>query len=184
VSEPPLDLDVRRRIYGRIREDPGLHLRELSRALDVPLSTLRHHLGVLEEADVVTVEREGTFKRYFPAEDLSEGDKSLLSVLRREKPRAILLDLLAHGGEARYGELEDSLGYPSSTLGMYLKELRERGLVDRQPVGRTSVYRVVDERRLHRLLVTYEESFYDAWVDRVLEIVEEINSKEEEPDDE
>jgi len=183
VSEgDPLDLDVRRRIYQAVQDQPGLHLRELGRTLDTPLSTLRHHLEVMEEAAILTVERDGDYKRYFPAEALSDEDRRLLSVLRREKPRRILLALLERGGETSYGSLVEALGYAESTLGLYLRELRDRGLVERRPMGRTSVYGLVDDDRVHRLLVTYGESFYDAWVDRVLAIVEELPASKDEQD--
>jgi DNA-binding transcriptional ArsR family regulator len=168
-----LGLKKRRRIYELVRREPGLHLRELDRRLDISLSTLRHHLRYLKDHGVVTVERDDRYKRYFPSEDLSSWDKDVFSILRREKPRRILLELLRHGGESGYAELRDALEYPSSTLGLYLKDLVEAGLVEREPEGRSSRYLVRDRDRVERLLVKYEESFFDRWVDRVLEIVEE-----------
>lgn len=174
-----LALGTRRRVYRAIEDRPGMHLRALARLLEMPLSTLRHHLRYLEDHGLIVAEKDGQYARYFPTRTLSAEDKEVLSVLRREKPRRILIELLDQQGEAWYQDLLSALGYPSSTLGLYLKELIDRGLVDRVPAGRTSLYRVNDPDRVLGLLVRYEESFLDRWVDRVLEIVEEAPAREE-----
>jgi DNA-binding transcriptional ArsR family regulator len=42
----------------------GMVVAELGEELDIPNSTLSHHLDKLKNEDLVTIEREGTFLRY------------------------------------------------------------------------------------------------------------------------
>ena len=45
-------------IYNHVLKNPGLHLRKISRVLDIHLSTLRYHLDYLEEQEVVISRKE------------------------------------------------------------------------------------------------------------------------------
>jgi len=44
-----LEHDIRQKIYRFILENSGLHLREISRRMAIPKSTLRHHLKYLNK---------------------------------------------------------------------------------------------------------------------------------------
>ena len=46
--------------------DSGCPAGEIQRALGIPASTLSHHLSALSAAELVQVERQGTFLRYRP----------------------------------------------------------------------------------------------------------------------
>ena len=61
----------------------------------------------------------------------SLGDPTRLAILRR---LAI--------GEARVGELVDEVGLAQSTVSKHLACLKECGLVDSEPVGRASMFRL------------------------------------------
>lgn len=61
----------------------------------------------------------------------SLGDPTRLAILRR----------LAEG-PARVGELVDEVGLAQSTVSKHLSCLRECGLVDSEPVGRSSLFRL------------------------------------------
>lgn len=61
----------------------------------------------------------------------SLGDPTRLAILRR----------LATG-EARVGELVEEVGLAQSTVSKHLACLKECGLVDSEPVGRASVFRL------------------------------------------
>ena len=61
----------------------------------------------------------------------SLGDPTRLAILRR---LAI--------GEARVGELVEEVGLAQSTVSKHLACLKECGLVDSEPVGRASVFRL------------------------------------------
>ncbi len=74
----------------------------------------------------------------------SLGDPTRLAILRR----------LA-AGEARVGELVEEVGLAQSTVSKHLICLKECGLVDSEPVGRASLFRL-SQPALIALLATAE----------------------------
>ncbi|HUR69594.1 MAG TPA: transcriptional regulator [Candidatus Thermoplasmatota archaeon] len=169
--EEVLEYEARRRLYGLISEEPGLHMRELERRSRMPLSTLRHHLRYLAEHALVDAVEDRNVVRYFAATFLEPVDRMTLGALRQESLRRVLLYLLQHGGAAAYKDLLADIGAPASTLAVYLAELTRRELVERRLLGRESRYELRDAERVVRLLHTYRASFLDALVDHLLDVV-------------
>ena len=64
-----------------------------------------------------------------------------LRPLERDPTRLAILRRLAIG-EARVGELVEEVGLAQSTVSKHLACLKECGLVDSEPVGRASVFRL------------------------------------------
>lgn len=169
--EEVLEYEARRRLYALVRDEPGLHMRELERRSGMPLSTLRHHLRFLEEHRLVDAVADKNLTRYFATTLVERADRAALAALRQESLRRVLLRLLASGGQARYEELRESLGVPASTLAVYLQQLTRAGIVERRSLGRSSRYDVSDPERVIRLLHTYRASFLDALVDHLIDVV-------------
>ncbi len=164
-----LGLERRRRVYQLIRSHPGLHLRELERRLPISLGDLRYHVDYLEKEGLISSRSDGYRKAYFSARDVSVLDWNLLALARQRRPRRIILHLLAHG-EATSEELQEAVNLSRSTLSFHLQKLVKARLVRvRREEGR-NLYRLEDEERTARVLITYRESFLDAAVDRVLDV--------------
>lgn len=169
--EEVLAYEARRRIYLLVEREPGLHLRELERRSGMPLGTLRHHLRYLEEHKLVDSQEDKNVTRYFTAELHEPIDRAVLSALRQEALRRVLLFLLSRGGRALYREISGAIGAPPSTLAVYLSQLTKSGVVERVPLGRESRYDVREPERTIRLLHAYRASFVDALVDHLLDVV-------------
>ena len=58
-----LELETRRKIYDFIQKFPGLHVREISRRLEIPFSTLQYHLRFLEKRELVKAKDDGKYIR-------------------------------------------------------------------------------------------------------------------------
>lgn len=132
------------------------------------MGLLGHHLAYLEERGIISSRRDRYYMRYYTA-DVGAQDRTVISAIRQERPRAIVLLLLLHPG-LTHSELMEHLGISASTLSFYLKDLMEKGVVSRQKVGRESSFRVVAGEAVVRALVTYRPSFLDEVVDRFLEL--------------
>ena len=169
--EEVLEYETRRRLYRLVEEEPGLHMRELERRSGIPLSTIRHHVRYLREHRLIDVVEDKNVTRYFASVLVEPADRRVISALRQEALRRVLLFVLARGGSAPYQELQTSLGIPPSTLAVYLAQLVDRGLLDRRSLGRESRYEAIDARRTIRLLHTYRGSFLDELVDHLLDVV-------------
>jgi predicted transcriptional regulator len=170
-DEEVLELDTRRRIYARVVDEPGVYLRELQRALGMPVAMLEYHLGKLEDAKLVTVLRDD-HKRYFPAQ-MDATDKRYLALLRHEACRGVVMHLLARPGATRK-ELVESTALLPSTLSYYLAKLVEAGMATRAKEGRLSRYALVGPERALALVARYRPSLLDRVLDRVMAGLDEV----------
>ncbi len=167
-AEEHLDIENRRRIYQRICSHPGDHMRELQRALGLPMGLLGHHLNYLEGHGIISSRMDRYYKRYYPSE-MGAREKTFLSALRQERPRAIVLFLILNPGRSHH-EILERFGLSPSTLTFYLKDLEAKGVVRRQRSGRESLFWVEPVDEVVRVLITHRPSFLDSVVDRFLEV--------------
>ncbi len=177
-KEAILENENRRKIYSLIEANQGIHLRELQRLLDMPLTTLEYHLSYMARKKIVYSEREDHFRRYY-TKPLDREDRNVLSALRQKKMREIVLLVIANES-AKYQYISDYLKLPYSTLSFYLKYLVEKGILEREKIGYETVYSVKEEERVAKVLVAYKESFFDKLVDKALNSwLESYNGKDE-----
>jgi predicted transcriptional regulator len=173
-----LENENRRKIYDIIEENPGIHLRELQRVLDTPLTTLEYHLSYMVRRKIIHAETDLHFKRYY-AKPLEKEDKKVIAVLRQKRLREIVLLVLANE-KAKYQFLSEYLGLPNSTLSFYLKYLSDKGILAKEKVGYETLYTVKDEDRVAKVLIAYKASFLDKLIDKSLNTwLETYSGKEE-----
>ncbi|WP_458186928.1 winged helix-turn-helix transcriptional regulator [Haladaptatus sp. NG-WS-4] len=138
----PLEHEVRGDLYEKIERAPGLYLSELDDRLDVSLSTIRHHLRVLEREGMVTGAKVRGKRRFYPDEEGVE-----LAAALAEEPTAAVLDAVSRREPASVGELADELERDPSTVTHHLKRLEADGLVERERDGRAVVNRLSPEAK-------------------------------------
>ncbi|MCW4040647.1 MAG: winged helix-turn-helix transcriptional regulator [Candidatus Bathyarchaeota archaeon] len=161
-----LENENRRKIYRVISSNPGIHLRELQRVLDMPLSTVDYHLGYMVKKEIILRDQNKGIIRYF-AKPFDEAEKRIVSALRQKRMRDIVFIVLRQR-KTRFKLLIDQLQLPRSTLAFYLKYLVEHGILIRERVGTEHIYRLIDEERVAKILITYRTSFIDKVVDKVM----------------
>ncbi|MGQ9583532.1 MAG: winged helix-turn-helix transcriptional regulator [Thermoplasmatota archaeon] len=159
-----MDVAARRKLYEFVLLSPGCHMREIQRRLEIPLGTLEYHLKYLVEREYLSVREEGGYKRYYPVGTIRGMDKGILSLLRQDVPRRIVMYLLLHPG-SKFGELAARFDIAPSTLSFHLAKLLRAGIVSRTRAGRESTYRVENEHEVARVLIAHRRSFLDALVD-------------------
>lgn len=173
-----LENENRRKIYSVIEENQGIHLRELKRRLNMPLTTLEYHLTYMMRKKIIYSEKENQFRRYYNR-PLECEDKKVLSALRQKKMRNIVLFVFSKK-DAKYQLISEELKLPYSTLSFYLKYLVGKGILEREKIGYETIYRVKDEERIAKVLVAYKSSFFDKLVDKALNTwLESYSAKEE-----
>jgi predicted transcriptional regulator len=155
----------RKKIYNFVRRNPGFHLREIQRRLEIPLSSLEHHIDYMIRHNVLYKEKDGRYVRYFAGQFTKE-ERKLISALRHEKLREIVLIIL-ESKEVKFQDLKKFLDLPASTLSHFLKYLVDRCIIRREKVGYENIYQIQDER-VGKVLIIYEPSFTDRIVDKVL----------------
>lgn len=167
-EEDVLELETRKEIFEYVQANPGAHFSQLKRDLDMETGLVQHHLSTLEDYDVLTSEDHQGKRRLFVAEELAEEERAILSSLRYETTRHILL-FLVEESTARNGAIAEELGVSPPTVSWHISRLVENGIVSEVEDGRTTYYTVADEDLTMQLLVRYQESFVDRAVDNVLD---------------
>ena len=173
-----LENEKRRRIHALIEASPGIHLRELQRILNMPLTTLEYHLSYMARKKILFAETEGHRRRYY-TKPLDPEDKKLLAALRQKRMREIVLIALENG-KVKYQLLAERLKLSRSTLSSYLKYLVNKNILVREKIGYETLFTVQDEDRVAKVLIAYKPSFLDRLVDRALETWMETHFLKEE----
>jgi predicted transcriptional regulator len=164
-----LNLENRRRIYESIATNPGTHVREMERALDMQPGLLSYHLDYIEKRKLVRAEDDGHRKMYFVIDRFIEKDRRTLGALRQESPRRILMHLLVNGPTS-FQNLQTEMGLAKSTLSYHLKRLRGIRVIEVTKMEKEMVYRVDDADRVADLLIGIQESLSSDAVDRFADI--------------
>jgi len=165
-KEEILENERRRNIYAIVEANPGIHLRELQRVLNMPLATLEYHLSYMARKKIIFGEKIGHYMRYY-CKPLEPEDKKILVALRQKRMREIVLIILANK-KAKYQFLADYFKLPHSTLSFYLKYLVDHDVLERNKIGYETLYTVRDEDRVAKILIAYKSSFLDKLVDKAL----------------
>ena len=138
----PLEHDLRREIYDTVDDAPGIYLSKIDERTDRSLSSLRHHLRILEEENLITTEKVRGKRRYFPV--TRGGDDPTLVAALDDPATESILTTLAEEGPSSGGDLADALDRDPSTVSHHLSRLEEEGLVERERDGRSVVNKLSD----------------------------------------
>lgn len=162
--EPLLDLEVRKKIFEHISLNPGVHFRELQRALNLAIGALDYHLKFMEKNEIIVSKEEGHYKRYYPRNRFDPSSKSILSFLRQEIPRGIILFLIENK-RCSHSKILSNFDISGATLSYHLKRMQAEGLVKAEKKGREMEYELVDVDKVVSLLIQYKRSFADVLID-------------------
>jgi predicted transcriptional regulator len=162
-------LENRRLILGYISDNPGVHLRKISREINIHLSTLRYHIDYLETKGLITSQNEDNLKIYFTSGKLNHQEKKLAPLLQQKRFRDIILVIIG-SHEITSSEIAKKLLMNPSTTSKYINILEEREVISHEKIGREKRYHIDNEECVVKLLLTYKKSLWDNFVDNVLEL--------------
>ncbi len=161
------ELETRKRVYDLVVLSPGVHLREVERLTGLPLGVVRYHLDRLQREDLVFVQEDRYFKRFFPKGRIPNVPIQYFGVLRQESLRRIALHLMNNPGSS-HAAMKESLGLPASTLSTYLSYLLGREVIRREKSGKENLYFLCDEEAVVKVLLVYRPNFLDKMVDHAI----------------
>ena len=169
--EKILELERRRKIYELIKKHAGCHFRDLQRKSNFPATSLRYHLNFLSKNQLVHEEKRGNNIHYFPQE-IHTGNKILLSLLRKDTIRKIILYLL-NNESSTHRDLTHFLRLAPSTVSWHMKILLKQRIVEITQKNEKRIYKLlVDKKVIMHLLITYQESFLDSLVNKAISMWE------------
>ena len=112
----------------------------------------------------MTVDKAENFSRYFPGGQIDKDKQRILSALRQEIPRGIVLFLLMNPGTT-HGELLVNFTISGGTLSYHTSKLSSMGVIKVDKIGRESKMTVIDPDKVADLLIVYRRTFLDKLVD-------------------
>ena len=127
--------DTRARIHRHIESNPGVHFRELTRALDLATGQVQYHLSRLDRVHSESVNG----RTHYYTSSFDPWERRAIAFLRRETARDILVTLIQRE-TARPGEVAGHLDIARSTLEHHLSGLVEYDIVEkRRDSGRVTL---------------------------------------------
>ncbi|MFA9426655.1 winged helix-turn-helix transcriptional regulator [Natronorubrum sp. A-ect3] len=140
----PLENEHRRAVYETIASQPGVYLSQVSDDSGVALSTVRHHVRILEAEGLVATAKVHGKRRYYLEAD---GERTVttpdgtvgveLHAALAEPAKRELLETLAALGPVSNGRLADELECDPSTVSHHLAALAADDLIVREQDGRS-----------------------------------------------
>jgi predicted transcriptional regulator len=125
-------------IYNLIKNDPGIYFREICDLLSLSVGTVQYQLDLLVKKSFVTVRQSGRYKRFFEARKYDEVEMLMISFLKNQTTRRILLALQASA--CTHKELTELLGISSQALTWQMNRLKKTGFIYAAPDNLTIRY--------------------------------------------
>ena len=152
-------LKKRREIYDFIDKNPGLNIREISRKLNIPFTSLSYHLKYLKRLSLIREKHEGKYKKIFISYKIGEKDKKILGLLRNKNSCKILLYLFWMLSCSQI-ELSRELNIPPPTVSYYLKKMINLEIIEEIPVVNGRIYPIPKGNRYIECKPVGSEKFY------------------------
>ncbi|GGM79006.1 hypothetical protein GCM10007108_16510 [Thermogymnomonas acidicola] len=158
------DSSVREDISEAIRKNPGIHFRELQRMLGLAVGQLEYHLYRLEVEGRIFSRQDGRYRRYFPGDEGTQRERTVLIALRNPDARKIVQALFRQDMSTEV--LRAFTGLRRKRFEGALAWLRENGVVTLD--GDTA--RLSSREEVSRVITRYRESFIGTLADNFLSL--------------
>jgi DNA-binding transcriptional ArsR family regulator len=172
-----LDHESRNKIYSFISENPGLHLREISRNINMSKNNLDYHLKYLIKKDLIICKKQGKYLRFYIANKVCNKEKSILLFLRK-KPTRDIISIFLTNVVTSITELSVLLEKTPATIKFHLNALLENKIIelaqnengviyatknqsviiDREANGREILFRLKDIDAVYDTFVKYRKT--------------------------
>lgn len=118
-------------LYGFVKGNPGVHLKQLSNEFKMKTSTVLWHVRKLESADLIRSKKANGYRVFYPVSGGMEASKvsEAITALSNVNARTIFAFLAEHP-EAPLRDVTDRLGINAGTVRWHLKKLRKAGLLE------------------------------------------------------
>ena len=177
-----LDLEPKRIIFQFIQEHPGLHLREISRKLEIPKSSLVYHINYLGKRELIVSRNGDRYKRFYVADKFGVMEKKYLGLLQHPINGKILLFLCLFDVRSQkqiFKFIKEGCKFDKyqTTIAFHLNNLEKKGILHRFTHGNETKYMINPKERgqLIDLIIVNKNSFFDKrLVKKILFYMDEI----------
>lgn len=167
------------RILEYIQDNPGCHLRQIKRELNLAMGTVQYHLNSLEKQGKISSEKQNLHKYHFPIGLFEKNEKTILQILNQENAREILLVILEKRNPTQT-DIANLIKLSSPSVNWHIKRLLELGLILENKDGKFKRYSFgVDTKYIVSLMKSYHPNIWNRWSSRLAEMFLSISREEE-----
>lgn len=158
-----------RRILEYISENPGCHLRQIKRELDLAMGTIQYHLKTLQKQGKISSEKQNFYKYYFPMGLFEKNERKILQILNQETAREILLSILEKKNPTQT-DIANFMNLSSPTINWQITRLIELGLIVTIRDRKFKRYSFgIDTKYIISLMKSYHPTIWNKWSNRLAE---------------
>ena len=167
------------RVLQHIQENPGCHLRQIKRELDMSMGTIQYHLNLLDKQGKVSTERQNLHKYYFPIGLFEQNERDVLKILNQETAREILMIILEK--KPTQTDIANIIKISGASVNWHIKRLVELGLVLEQKEGKFKRYTLgIDSKNIVSLMKNYHPNIWNIWSTRLAEMFLSLSKEDKE----
>ena len=152
-------IDRTQKLQELIDANPGIQFREIMRSSGLKNGVLSYYLKKLEVTGVVKVVR-GPRQVRFYSPDITEEESTVITALRKETPRALLLALIKEDG-LEFSQLVKEVKKSPSTVSLYLSQIVADGLVETKFVDLKKRYHIKVREIMDKLIEEHRPGSLD-----------------------
>ena len=169
MSSEALHVEIRQRIYTLLAQNPGLNLSTIANQLQISVALADYHLYHMEKNDLISIGKEGGYKRYYIKGVIGAHEKKIISLFQQEIPLKIVLFLLKYPN-SRPKLIREKLEISPALLTYYLKKLRKYEVVIENPEHDRKEFIIPNSEYIVNLLIRYRPNillkrFKQTWID-------------------
>jgi len=162
--------DNAERILHFIQQNPGCHLREIKRVLNMAMGTIQYHLNLLEKEGKIISEKQHLYKNYFAAGMFQQNEKNILNILKIETLRDIIMFIIEKTTPTQ-SEIVERLDLSAATVSWSLSRLIESGIIGERKDGKFKRYFMLeDPKSIVILMKNYHPNMWTNWSTRLAEM--------------
>lgn len=165
----------RQRIYLYIKDNPGVHLRKISKELNLAIGDANYNLSSLEQSGFIKYRKWGIYKRYFIGSIRDGRSESILAMLQQETPRVIVLYLIEHPG-SRQSEICRHVSFSAPSVKWHMSRLKQMDMVYECKHGKYVRYYIKGNiADIVILLKNYHPSIWSKFASSLVEMLIELS---------
>jgi DNA-binding MarR family transcriptional regulator len=176
-----LEYKRRREIYKFISQNSGLHMRDISRKLNVPFTSLKYHLNYLEKKGLIISRYDGKYSRYFISLEIGEKEKRILNCLRKRTTLHIILWFFI-AVQCSQKDISRFLEKHPTTISFHLRKMIQAGIIEQVSIEKGIIHNDTPPITINRPQVSSEKIYVlqDPWMiyDLLIKNKENLSDKE------
>jgi len=159
-------------IIRTIKKNPGIRFREMMNSVGVKNGVLSHYVRRLEDSGLIHVDRSPRVARFY-APDVNPEEQKLVSRLRQETPKRILIALLNHK-ELTFKQIVATIKKSPATVSFYMSNLVEDEIISTKRSDKKTFYSIREAERISVVIDEYHPDIIQKTTENFADIVSSL----------